>query len=401
MTQPIQSYKKAWGLDPDITFLNHGSFGACPTAVLDYQTQLQRELERNPMDFLHRSLERRLDEARQRLADFIGCKFESLVFVPNATTGVNAVLQSIPLREWDEVIVTNHEYNASRNVLNYVAQARGAKVVQVDIPYPIQDENQAIEPLLKAVTAKTRLLLVDHITSATGFIMPIEKIIAEFNQRGIDTLVDGAHGPGMVPLHLDQLGATYYTGNCHKWMCTPKGSAMLYVRPDKVDGIHPAIISHGYNTMRTDRSKYLIQFGWTGTVCPSPWLCIPKTIDYLAELVPGGWDGIIKRNHELALQGRDLICKALNVPIPCPDTFQGSMVSIPIPPDPQQRPPQLPRFEAILQNTLWERHRIEAPIFFWPDFVHRYVRICAQLYNSIEDYQKLASALKEELARGF
>lgn len=351
------------------------------------------------MDFLHRTLEPRLDAARQRLADFIGCKFENLAFVPNATSGVNAVLQSISFNQADEVIVTNHEYNACRNTLNFVARQRGFKVVEVRIPYPIQRIEEAVNPILEAITPRTRLLLLDHITSATGFIMPVEPIIKEFNNRGIDTLIDGAHAPGMVKLQLDKLGATYYTGNCHKWICSPKGSALLYVRTDKIESIRPPIISHGHNTLRSDRSKFLIQFGWTGTLCPTPWLCIPETIDYLGKVIPGNWPAIMERNHRLALQGRDIICRALNVPPPCPDEFHGSMVTIPIPPDPKGRPPVLPRFEALLQNELWVQHKIEVPIFFWPDLKKRHLRISAQLYNSIDDYQVLAKALLEELDR--
>lgn len=395
----MKSYKELWALDPEITFLNHGSFGACPTAILERQNEMRRELEANPMDFLHRTLEPRLDAARQRLADFIGCKFENLAFVPNATSGVNAVLQSISLNQTDEVIATNHEYNACRNALNFVARQRGFKVVEVQIPYPVHRIEEAVNPILEAITPRTRLLLLDHITSATGFIMPVEPIIQEFNNRGIDTLIDGAHAPGMVKLQLEKLGATYYTGNCHKWICSPKGSALLYVRPDKIESIRPPIISHGYNTLRSDRSKFLIQFGWTGTLCPTPWLCIPETLDYLGQEIPGNWPAIMERNHRLALQGRDIICRALNVSPPCPDEFHGSMVTIPIPPDPKGRPPVLPRFEALLQNELWVQHKIEVPIFFWPDLKNRHLRISAQLYNSVEDYQVLAEALLEELAR--
>ncbi len=395
----MKSYKELWALDPEITFLNHGSFGACPTAILERQNEMRRELEANPMDFLHRTLEPRLDAARQRLADFIGCKFENLAFVPNATSGVNAVLQSISLNQTDEVIATNHEYNACRNALNFVARQRGFKVVEVQIPYPVHRIEEAVNPILEAITPRTRLLLLDHITSATGFIMPVEPIIQEFNNRGIDTLIDGAHAPGMVKLQLEKLGATYYTGNCHKWICSPKGSALLYVRPDKIESIRPPIISHGYNTLRSDRSKFLIQFGWTGTLCPTPWLCIPETLDYLGQEIPGNWPAIMERNHRLALQGRDIICRALNVSPPCPDEFHGSMVTIPIPPDPKGRPPVLPRFEALLQNELWVQHKIEVPIFFWPDLKNRHLRISAQLYNSVEDYQVLAEALLGELAR--
>ena len=276
-----QQFKQYWSLDPDITFLNHGAFGACPTAVLEYQQQLHRQLEANPMDFLHRTLERRLDEARDALATFLGCQFDGLTFVSNATTGVNAVLQSLDFHAGDHIVVTDHEYNATRNALNYIAEQKRCDVTTVHIPYPIQTEQEAIQPVLEAITPKTRLVILDHITSATGFIMPIETIIEHCNKLDILTLIDGAHGPGMLPLRLDKLGATFYTGNCHKWMCTPKGSALLYVRRDFLKDhsgdIHPAIISHGYNSIRTDRSKYLIQFGWTGTLSPTPWLAMASS----------------------------------------------------------------------------------------------------------------------------
>jgi len=391
-------YRKFWSLNSEVTFLNHGSFGACPTYILERQHEIQMELEANPMDFLHRTLENRLDYARTRLSEFVGTTRQNLVFVTNATTGVNAVLQSIPFNVGDEILVSDQEYNASRNALNFVATLKNLKVTCVHLPYPFAKEEDILDPILNALTPKTKLLLIDHITSATGVILPIEIIVKELDKRGIDTLIDGAHGPGMVPLNLDKLQVAYYTGNCHKWMSTPKGSALLYVRPDKQAGIHPSVISHGYNSLREDKSKFSIQFGWTGTFPVSAWLAVPDTIDYFAKLVPGGWKGVMQYNHDLLLKGRDLICKKLGIEPPCPDRFQGSMVSIPIPPDPQKRPPLMPRFEAFLQNEFWEKYRIEVPVFFWPDFEHRFVRLSTQLYNSLDDYEVLAEALIKELS---
>ncbi|MGZ4779741.1 MAG: aminotransferase class V-fold PLP-dependent enzyme, partial [Thermoanaerobaculia bacterium] len=225
----MMNVKEHWLLDPAITFLNHGSFGATPRAVLEKQTEYRLRMEREPVRFLVRELEPLLDAARRKVAAFAGAEAESLVFVPNATAGVNAVLRSLDLDQNDELLVTNQEYNASRNALDYVAQLAGAKVVAVDIPFPIASPDDVVDRIVSGVTDRTRLLLIDHITSQTALVLPIERIVAEMNRRGIDTLVDGAHAPGMVPLDVKTIGASYYTGNLHKWVCGPKGAAFLSV----------------------------------------------------------------------------------------------------------------------------------------------------------------------------
>src|SRR5216117_1947062 len=257
--------RENWLLDPNITFLNHGSFGATPIAILAKQDEFRTRLEREPVRFMVRELEPLLDAARNSVAEFVGAAAEDIAFVPNATAGVNAVLRSLDLDRHDELLVTTHEYNASRNALDHACALAGAKIVVADVPFPIAAPDIVIERVLEKVTDRTRLLLIDHITSQTALILPIERIIAELRARGIDTLVDGAHAPGMIPLELRTLGAAYYTGNFHKWVCAPKGAGFLYVARNRRASIRPTIISHGANATRTDRSRFLLEFDWTGT----------------------------------------------------------------------------------------------------------------------------------------
>src|ERR1700761_406977 len=228
-----------WSLDPAVTYLNHGSFGACPTAVLDIQAALQREMEREPCDFLALTFQARIDAAREQFSIFLGTEPADLVFVPNATAGVNAVLRSLPFKVGDELLLTNHTYNACRKTVEFVAARTGVIPVIATLPFPCRDEEQIIGPLLERVTRRTRLALLDHVTSPTALVMPLARLIKELNERGVDTLVDGAHAPGMVPLDLTALGAAYYTGNAHKWLCAPKTATILYVRPDRQHLIHP------------------------------------------------------------------------------------------------------------------------------------------------------------------
>src|SRR5438477_4263646 len=222
-----------WMLDEKTIFLNHGSFGSCPRPVLEYQRALRERMERQPIQFLARELEGLLDEARGELAQFLGAAAEDLVFVPNATAGVNTVLRSLRFERDDELLVTDHEYNACRNALDSVAQFWGARVTVARVPFPLRTEEEIVEAVLGAATPRTRLALLDHVTSQTGLVFPIERLVMGLAERGIDTVVDGAHAPGMLPLDLRGIGAAYYTGNCHKWLCTPKGSGFLHVRRDR------------------------------------------------------------------------------------------------------------------------------------------------------------------------
>ncbi|MEA2414158.1 MAG: isopenicillin-N epimerase [Thermoanaerobaculia bacterium] len=387
--------KEHWLLDPTITFLNHGSFGAAPKAVLAKQNELRTQLEREPVRFMVRELEPLLDEARAVLAEFVGADPAAIAFVPNATAGVNAVLRSLDLDRHDELLVTTHEYNASRNALEYVAGIAGAKVVAVDVPFPLRSSDEIVERVLAVVTERTRLLLIDHVTSQTGLIFPIAKIIEELNRRGIDTLVDGAHAPGMFPLNLDTLGAACYTGNLHKWVCAPKGAAFLYVRENRRLGIRPVVISHGANATRTDRSRFHLEFDWPGTFDPTAILSVPTALQFMASLVEGGWPEVMRRNHDLALRARDLLCNRLGIPHPAPDEMLGSMAAVPL----GEGKPYVPTlYGDPLQDALFE-HNIEVPIHPWPHQPNRVLRVSAQLYNEIGDFEKLADALEELLPR--
>jgi isopenicillin-N epimerase len=378
--------------------LNHGSFGACPRRVLEIQNEWRERMERQPLQFLARELEPQLDAARAALAQFVGANPDDLVFVPNATHGVNTVLRSLAFHAGDELLVTDQEYNACRNALEFVAEHSGARVVIVKLPFPVRDADEIVAPILAGVTPRTRLALVDHVTSQTGLVLPIARVVAELHHRGVDTLVDGAHAPGMVPLSLTQLGAAYYSGNCHKWLCAPKGAALLHVRPDKQASIRPLTISHGANSARTDRSRFLLEFGWQGTFDPSGFLSVPEAIRFLGSLLPGGWPAVMASNRALALAARKILCASLQIPAPCPEEFIGSLASVPLPDAAPDALPRLPINEYPLQDALRDKHRLEVPIVSWPAPPKRLLRISAQLYNALPQYEFLARMLVRELA---
>ncbi|MGB6356288.1 MAG: aminotransferase class V-fold PLP-dependent enzyme, partial [Steroidobacteraceae bacterium] len=285
-----------WSLDPSVDYLNHGSFGACPIAVLDAQGALRREMEREPVDFLVAALPSRLEAAREVLAAFLGAEPSDLVFVPNATAGVNAVLRSLRLEVGDELLVTDHTYAACRKTVEFVAARSGARVVTAELPFPSRHEEEIVSAVVNCVSPRTKLALIDHVTSPTALVLPAARLVRELQSRGVDTLVDGAHAPGMVPLALSDLGAAYYAGNAHKWLCAPKGAAFLHVRRDRQALLHPTVISHGYT------EGLQAEFDWTGTFDPTPWLCIPEALRFIGGLLPGGWPQVITANRELTLQ---------------------------------------------------------------------------------------------------
>jgi isopenicillin-N epimerase len=383
------SFQQLWSLDTSVTFLNHGSFGACPTTVLEAQQRLRQQLEHEPLRFFGREWEPLLDEARKKLAEFVGGDAEDLVFVPNATTGVNSVLRSLVFHPEDEILTTNHEYNACRNALDFIASRTGARVVVAKIPFPIESPQEILEAVIEQVSPKTRLALLDHVSSQTGLIFPLQQLVKQLQQRGVDTLVDGAHAPGMLPLNLLEIGATYYTGNCHKWLCAPKGAAFLYVRRDKQPEIRPLTISHGANSPRTDKSRFQLEFDWMGTDDPTAYMCVPEAIAFMGSLLPGGWNELRQRNHQLALQARQLLCEALDVSMPCPDEMIGSMAVVPMPEVLESR-----NFMA-LRDELFDRFGIQVQVVPWQEKPKLLVRVSAQIYNTPEQYEYLGKALKE------
>ena len=378
-----------WCLDPAVTYLNHGSFGACPAAVLELQSALRLEMEREPVDFLAETLPARLEVAREALAVFLGADPADLVFVPNATAGINAVLRSLPLQAGDELLLTNHTYNACRQTAEYVAARTGARIVAANLPFPCRSKDEIVAPILQSVSTRTRLALLDHITSPTALIMPLACLVGELQARGVDTLVDGAHAPGAVPIGLSELGAAYYTGNAHKWLCAPKGAAFLHVRRDRQSRLHPTVISHGYS------AGFHSEFDWTGTFDPTPWLCIPAALRFMGSRLPGGWPEVMATNRSLALSARAVLLQALGTDPPCPESMIGSMASIPLPPAQPGSAAQRLDFKGLHD---WFRARaVETWLYPNPVLL---LRVSAQLYNTLDQFKHLASLLEEALRGG-
>lgn len=375
-------------LDPALTFLNHGSFGACPRAVLEHQTQIRAQLEASPVQFMLRALPERLAAARGAVAAFVGAQPEDLVFVRNATEGVGAVLRSLSFAPGDELLTSNHAYVACSHTLRFVAERSGARVVVVDVPFPVESAEQVTSRFCRAVTSRTRIALIDHVTSITGLVFPVRDIIRELTARGVRCLVDGAHAPGMVEVDLAALGADYYAANFHKWVCAPKGAGMLWVRPELQAEIYPPVISHGYAA--APEARFRAMFDWVGTTDPSAVLCVPFALELLASLVPGGWPELRARNHALAIEAREILCRALGVPAPAPVDMLGSLASVPL--------PGLAPDHAEGQDRLYAEltgRGFEVLVQHWPAPGRRVLRVSAQLYNSRDQYQRLAQVLPE------
>jgi isopenicillin-N epimerase len=388
----MSPFSALWQLDPEIAFLNHGSFGACPSAVMQVQGQWRERLEREPVRFFLRELDSALAEARESLARLVGADADDLAFVTNSTTGVNTVLRSLSLSPKDELLTTNHVYGACNNALEFTAQQRGARVVMAEVPFPLTSADEVVEAVLRHVTPRTKLLLIDHVTSPTALIFPVQRLVSELAARGVDTLVDGAHAPGMLALDLRALGAAYYTANCHKWLCAPKGSAFLHVRRDRQRQIRPLVISHGAASPRADRSRFRQEMDWTGTHDPSPYLSVPAAIQFLEQLLPGGLPALMMHNRELMLRARAALLQELGIDAPAPADMLGSMVTVPLP-RATLRPVRASALEP-LQDDLFEHHRIEAPVFRWPSGGAQHLRVTAHAYNSWRDYERLLAALR-------
>ena len=265
---------------------------------------------------------------------------------------------------------------------------------------PLSSPQQIVDAVLRCVTARTRLAMLDHVTSPTALVFPLESLVRTLAERGVDTLVDGAHAPGMIPVDLQRLGAAYYAGNCHKWLCAPKGAGFLHVRPDRQDAVQPAVISHGFNTRRPGRRRLHDAFDWPGTDDFTPWICVGEAVHFLSTL-EGGMEGQMRRNRELALRGRKILCEALDVAPPCPEDMIGSMAAISLPDDPD--PAALDRSVVPtpvhrVQTQLLKRFAIEVPVYYWPASPKRLLRISAQAYNSPGQYRRLGEAITALLA---
>ena len=394
--------RRHWLLEDGVVFLNHGSFGACPRPVLEAQSRLREQMEREPVRFFTREAPALLRAAREALGGFVGADPDDLAFVPNATAALNAVLRSYPFAPGDEVLVSDHEYNATLNAAEHAARERGARVVVARIPFPMGEVGGAevvLEAVLARVGPRTRLAVLDHVTSPTGLVFPIGRLARELDARGVELLVDGAHAPGMLDLDLRALGAAYYAGNCHKWLCAPKGAGFLYARRELQARVRPAVTSHGANApVAAGNARFRAEFDWTGTDDPTPALCVPEALRFLASLVPGGWPEIRTRNRALALEARRILAGALGTPLPCPDALLGSLASIPVP-DTGRFPPVVAT-SALASDPLHEelrRRALQAPVVCCPAHPGRLLRVSAALYNERSDYERLAQALGEIL----
>lgn len=392
----MDSWRSAFALDPAVVFLNHGSYGACPVAVLDAQAALRAELERQPVLFF-RGLKRRIDDARAAVAAFVGADVDDLVFVRNATSGVNAVLGSLALKPGDELLVTDHGYGACLNAAEHVAKRAGARVVVAKVPFPVAGPEAVVEAVLAAVTGRTVFALIDHVTSPTGLVFPVEILARELSARGVLVMIDGAHGPGQVDLDLGALGEAgvgYYAANFHKWTCAPKGSGCLWARRDLHQvhsGLHPAVISHGYRA-RPGVNRLHEEFDWCGTDDPTPWLVTPTAIAVVGAMHPCGWAGVRKDHHALVVAARRRLCEVIGVAEPAPEAMLGSLATVPLP-----GPFGGTAFDSDpLQEALWQRHRIEVPVFGLASG-GRALRVSAHRHNEAADYERLAQALAEVL----
>jgi isopenicillin-N epimerase len=381
-----------WSLDSDVINLDHGAFGATPNVVREAQQEIIRRMERNRTRFFLRDFDGLLDEAREHLARYLECKTTNLVWVPNATTGVSTVLRSLRFEPGDELLVLNHSYKACINAFAFIAAKWGATARTIDLPLPIHSEQNVIDTVLDAVTDKTRLVLLDHITSPTGLILPVEPIVQQLEARGIHVIVDGAHAPGMIPLQLESLGASFYTGNCHKWICAPVGSGFLHIREDLHDRIHPLSISHRGHGIRHDKQRLLVDFDWVGTDDVSAYLAVPAALAWGRTALPGGWPALRQHNADLARTARRVLLKALNDEPIAPESMLGSLAAVRIAPGTPDPKPWPTWFDPT-QKAIFEQSNIEVPIGHFPAPPHRMLRISAQLYNCPAHYETLAKVL--------
>ncbi len=383
---------KRWLLDPEIVFLNHGSFGACPIRVLEAQSELRARIEAEPVRFFIRELPDLLDAARSNLAAFLKTDPDGLAFVNNATTGVNTALAAIPMQNGDEILVTDHGYPACRNAAEVMARRTGSRLVEVPLAFPLTSPDEVIETVIGGLSPRTRVAIIDHVTSPTGLVFPIEELVAELEHRSVTVIVDGAHAPGMLDLDLAAIGAPFYAGNCHKWLCAPKGAAFLQVREDWRDRTHPLVTSHGAGAPLIDRSRFRLEFDWTGTGDPTPWLTVPTAIETLSAMVPGGWSEIRSRNRGLAIEALNHLCSHLGIEPPCPGGMIGSMAAVPLLSRPSGKALPTGGMDP-LQERLFGSFSIEVPITIWSDPRRRAVRFSAHLYNTIEEFRYLAVGL--------
>ena len=369
-----------WLTDPGTAYLNHGGFGALPVPVAQAAEALRREVEANPTDLFMRQWQGRVDAVRSRVADLLHARTDDLVFVPNATTGSATVLSSLPLGAGDEIVVTDHRYPAVRSQVDVLADRRGVVVREVHVPVDVPSTREIIDRVLAEVTERTKLVVLDHIASATGFRFPVEQLVPAVHDAGLPVLIDGAHAPGQIEVDLESLGADFWSGNLHKWVCSPRACAALRVAPRWQDAVRPMVASHEYT------HGYQPAFDWTGTHDPIPMLAIPAAIDFWEAL---GWEAARAEQRRLVGDGARLVADRLGTRVAVRDEFTASMRLV-----------ELPRPIAItdgvaLMHRLTTEHKVT--LYVTHHAGTSYVRLGGQLYNSPDDYDRAATALAAEL----
>jgi isopenicillin-N epimerase len=363
-------------LDPEIAFLNHGSFGACPRPVFERYQAWQLELEREPVDFLDRRLPAFLESARTALAKYIACASEDLAFVQNATTGVNLAARSLELQPGDEVLATDLEYGACDLAWEWVCGRAGARYVRAPIPLPLDSPATVVETLFAAATERTRVVYVSHVTSGTGLVLPVGEIVSRARAQGLITVVDGAHAPAQAPVDLARLGADYYSGNCHKWLGAPKGAGFLHVQPEHQERVGGAIVSWGY----TDGNTFSERIERQGTRDPAAWLTVPSAIAYQGERE---WNDVRERCRRLTRDARRELCELLGTDPLAPDEMFAQMAAV-----------RLPRPAPDLSQRLFARHRVEIPVGGPREDL---LRLSVAAYTTRDEIDRLLSALIREL----
>lgn len=374
-------------LDPNVVFLNHGSFGACPREVHDEYQRIQRELETQPVYFMQQTLPGMLSAARACLAEFVGAEHDELVFVTNPTYAVNALARCLELGPGDELLTSNHEYGACMNAWRFMQQRAGFEIVQQTIELPVSSDQEIVESIWSGTTDRTKVIFLSHITSPTALTLPVAEICRRAKDRNILTIIDGAHVPGQLELDIKQVDADFYVGTCHKWLCAPKGSSFFYARQSLQHLIEPLVVGWGWGDVerKFDSGKdFTDYFEWLGTHDPSAHLTVPKAIAFQAE---HDWLEVRKQCHELAVHAIELVGKLPGVQRVHANEFFQQMALIELPPTTSA---------DQLKRELWQAHRIEVPVIPWRDRV--FVRISVQAYNSESDIERLLEGLRLVLA---
>ncbi len=386
MTAPTlgRAVRHEWRLDPEWVSVNHGSYGATPLVVLAVQEDWRRRMEAQPGRFFRRELPGALRAAAARLGAFIGAQGTDIAFVANATEGCNAVLRSLRLAPGDEVVVLAHGYGAVRNAVRYVCERAGARMIEAPMPFPRPEGGAVVASVAAALTGRTRLAVIDHITSPSALVLPIERIIAACREAGVPVLVDGAHGPGQVPLDMAGIGADWYVGNCHKWLCAPKGCGFLWAAADRQADLHPVTISHGLGR------GFLEEFDWTGTRDPSPFLCVGAALDFHRRL---GAETLMARNTALASEATALLARQLDTEPGATGALAGAMGLVRLP---LAGPVSAERAQA-LQGRLMDA-RADSPLHVLGDGI--WLRLSAHAYNELEDYERLVEIVAATVREG-